>query len=357
MNKEILVFQNIRIKESLKKLDQTAEKTLIVIDHSGKLLGTLTDGDVRRFILKGKGINLTIDGVYNPSPLFLTEENCDLEKARKIMLQHRIELLPIVCSDGSVKDYLTWSRVFGGEEVQCEDVEPLGIPAVIMAGGKGTRLDPFTKIFPKALVPINDKPVIEVIIEGFRKSGISDYFLTLNYKAEMIESYFKGIDVPYRMTFLREKEFYGTAGSLSLLPEIDSSSILVSNCDIIVRADYREVLKFHEKQKSWLTIVTSIRHYKIPYGVIKYKKGGEVVRIIEKPEYTFPINTGVYILSKEAIKLIPEGEVFNMNELIGVLLEKGKKVTMYPVNENDYMDIGEWDEYKRAAEKLKMLIS
>jgi NDP-sugar pyrophosphorylase family protein len=217
-----------------------------------------------------------------------------------------------------------------------------------MAGGKGERLDPFTRILPKPLIPIGDKPIVEIIIEEFRKQGVERYYLTLNNKSEMIESYFNSIEKDYEIIFIKEKSFLGTAGSLKIIEKKISDLFIVSNCDVIVKADFSDVINFHKNQKSMLTILAPIQHHKIPYGVIEFKKGGQVGAIHEKPEYTFTINAGVYVLCKESLKFIPENTAFDMTSLIDVLLKNEKKIFIYPINEKNYIDIGQWEEYKKV---------
>jgi len=223
---------------------------------------------------------------------------------------------------------------------------------VIMAGGKGTRLNPFSKIFPKPLIPIGEKPVIEIIIDEFRKQGISEYFLTLNYKGKMVEAYFDNTEKDYKVEYIWEDDFLGTAGSLRLLEGKIGDTFIVSNCDVMVKADFGEVLNLHKEQNASLTILSSIQYYEIPYGITKFKKGGEVTDIIEKPEYAFTINTGVYILNRESLQFIPPKSHFNMTDLIKTLIKDNRKVSTYLVNENDYIDIGQWEDYKKAVDRL-----
>ena len=222
-----------------------------------------------------------------------------------------------------------------------------------MAGGKGTRLEPFTKILPKPLIPVNDKPIIELIIDEFRRQGGRQYYLILNYKGEMIEAYFSGVDKDYDLKYLRENEFLGTAGGLKTLNGAIVNDFIVSNCDVIVKADFQQVIALHKKQKAAMTVLSSIQHHKIPYGVISFAEEGLVTDIMEKPEYTMTINTGVYVLSKEALAFIPDNEYFDMTDLIKRLIESGRKVITYPVNGNEYIDIGQWEEYRQAVDKLQ----
>lgn len=354
LQKDMLVKETESIKETLKQLDKCAEKVLLVVDKNNKLLGAITDGDIRRYILAGKSLDNDIREVYNKKPIFIKKSEFNLKEAKKILIKKKIELLPVVDDNNNkVVDFITWKDAFSDESSDGKQkAKKLNIPVVIMAGGKGSRLEPFTIILPKPLIPIKDKPIIEIIINKFREFGIKDYYLTLNYRGEMIEAYFKHIDKDYELHYIWEDDFWGTGGSLKLLEKNIGNIFIVSNCDVIVKADFEEVVRIHKEQKASLTVLSSIQHYKIPYGVINFKNGGRITDILEKPEYTFTINTGVYVLNKEVLQYIPERSHFDMTDLISCLLKNNRKVITYPVNENEYVDIGQWEEYRRAVDKL-----
>lgn len=353
MNKEVLIHRDQTVKQALKQLDKVATKTLLVVDSNDTLIGAISDGDIRRFILSGKDLNDVISCAYNAKPICINKREFSLAKAKQIMLSRKIELLPIVDDNSVVIDYRTWSDIFSDKDNDSIINDSISnIPVIIMAGGKGKRLDPFTKIFPKPLFPVGDKTITEMIIDEFNKYGAKNFYLTLNYKGAMIESYFNSIEKKYSLEYIREEKFLGTAGSLKLLEKDLAGTFIVSNCDIIVKARYDDVVSFHKENNSSVTILSSIQHYKIPYGVVSFENGGGVTNISEKPEYTFAINTGVYVIEPDIIKLIPSNSTVDMNELINLALSKNKKVLTYPVNENDYVDIGQLEEYKNAITRL-----
>ena len=365
LEKDILISETESIKEALKKLSRTGKKVLLVVDGENSLMGTITDGDIRRGLLKDKNLEDDIRDVFNKRPFYLKKEDYSLEKAKEIMLKEVIELLPIVEDGQRVTEYLTWDEAFSGVKAPAAVTKKLNIPVVIMAGGKGTRLDPFTTILPKPLIPVGDKPIVEIIIDEFRQQGVEDFYLILNHKSEMVESYFSGITKDYKLKLIKEDRFLGTAGGLKLLPDKIAETFIVSNCDVIVRANLAELINVHREKQAEMTILTSTQHYKIPYGVIAFKEQGEVVSITEKPEYTFFINTGMYVLNRTALEFIrieqrpdepPDPTlttICNMDTLVSSLLSHKKKVIMYPVNENNYIDVGQWEEYKKAVEKLQ----
>ncbi len=352
--KRLFVSENNSIKDTLKKLDKTAEKTLFVVDTNNVLLGTITDGDIRRHIIRTGSLEGTIRNLYNKNPIKIyNSEKWDKEYIKQLFLKNRIEVIPIINNKGQVIDYLTWTQFFSEKGNLSLFKEQLNVPVVIMAGGKGTRLAPVTDVIPKPLVPVGKKTMIEHIIDEFRKYGIKKFYITLNYKGKLIEAYFNSIEKDYDVKFIWEKEFLGTAGSLKFLDGEISENFIVSNCDIIVRANFYELFNFHLKKNSFLTSVTAIQHFRIPYGVVNTGKNGIIREIKEKPEITFQVNTGVYILNKKVLEYIPPRMYFDMPDLIGILLEKAKPIYAYPINEGDYIDLGQWEEYKKSMKRLK----
>lgn len=353
--KDIFINEMESVKDALKKLDKSSKKVLLVVDNENKLLGTVTDGDIRRFMLRGGSLENDIKEIYNKTPMYLKKRGFSIDKAKDMLIKNKIELIPILDSENKVVDFITWSQAFSDSKSSVINTSQVKVPVVIMAGGKSTRLEPFSKILPKPLIPIGDKPIVEIIIDEFKKHGINKYYLILNYKGEMVELYFNSIEKDYELKYIRETDFWGTAGGLKLLEDVIDDVFMVSNCDVIVKANFEEVVNFHKEQKAFLTILSSFRHYKIPYGVVKFKEGGEVIDIFEKPEYTFTINTGVYVMNKKCLQFISEKTYFDMTDLVRQLIKNDKKIVTYLVNENDHIDIGQWEEYKMALEKLKVL--
>jgi len=348
------ITKNSTIREALKSLNASALGVLLVINEQGKLLGTLTDGDIRRAILSGKSLTDSIEDVYNSKPSVLYEDTFKEQDAKNLFLMKRFSLIPILRRDGTIARYITWSDFFSKAEPFRKIRKRIEIPVVIMAGGKGTRMKPFTNVLPKPLIPIGEKTIVEHIISEFSQNGIKKYYFTLNYRGEMIRAYFDGIEHDYDVEYIWEEEFLGTAGSLKLFTEGAPQRFFVSNCDIIVKTDFSNVLEFHDTNHSWLTIISAVQHNIVPYGVVHFTNGGKVERIQEKPEYSFIINTGIYILDKRCLEYIPSHCVFDMTDLIQKLLDDKKPVFTYPVNEGEYIDIGQWEEYKNALDRLEI---
>lgn len=342
-------------KTALKRLDKSSGKVLLVINSKDKLLGTITDGDIRRHILSGKSLEENIMEIYNRNPYYLKEDSFSKDEAKKILLEKRIELIPILDKEDRPIDFLTWSQVFSDAKIKPVTRTKIDVPVVIMSGGKGSRLEPFTKIFPKSLIPIGDKPIIDMVIEEFRAAGAREFYLTLNYKGEMIKLYLNNGRRDHDIRYIWEEDYLGTAGSLTLLNKKINGTFIISNCDVIVKVDFGDVVRFHKDEGALLTVLSSIQHHRIPYGVIRFKEKGKITDIVEKPEHTFSINTGVYVASKEVLKFIPHKAHFNMTDLIKVLIENNKKVIVYPVNESAYIDFGQWEEYRKNINYLQNL--
>lgn len=349
---DLLVFPEILIAEALKKLNKAGDKVLLVINKERKLIGTITDGDIRRAVLLGCSLNEPITDIFHQNPSYILKSRFDLKEIRKILLKQKIELLPVVNDDMEVVEYITWSQAFSEHGFQLKKTEQINIPVVIMAGGKGTRLEPVTTIIPKPLIPVGSKTIVEHIMDRFVNNGVNEFFFTLNYLGEMIKAYLNSVDHKNRLHYIFEPDFQGTAGSLKLLKDKLPKTFIVSNCDILVNADYSDVIKFHNNNQSCLTMLSAFLSHRIPYGVIEFKEDGIVTRIQEKPEKTVIINTGVYVVNLECLNLIPEDGKFHMTHLIDALMAEGKKVCTYPVNENDYIDIGQWDEYRKAVKQF-----
>lgn len=224
---------------------------------------------------------------------------------------------------------------------------------MIMAGGQGSRLKPITNIIPKPLIPIGDKPIIEIIIDKFSTLGVSNFYLSVNYKQEMIRFYFEGVEnKSYNLNYFVEPYPLGTGGSLHLLKDKISSTFFVSNCDIIIDQDYYDIYDYHTSNKNELTIVAALRLMQIPYGTLESGENGELLALKEKPELTFMINTGMYILEPHLLNEIPENTFFHITDLIEKVKERRGRVGVFPVSEGAWMDIGEWKEYNKTMKRM-----
>jgi NDP-sugar pyrophosphorylase family protein len=214
-----------------------------------------------------------------------------------------------------------------------------------MAGGFGTRMKPLTNVIPKPLIPIGDCSILEHIMNSFHDYGCKDFYISVNYKADLIKYYLNEQDLPYQVSYFKEDKPLGTAGSLSLLKDKIHTTFFVSNCDILVNQDYAEVLKYHQENKNDITIIAALKSYEIAYGTLNTVDDGLLDSLSEKPNLNFKINTGMYILNPSTLNEIPEDTFFHITDLIDKIKSKGGRVGVFPISEKSWTDIGNWEEY------------
>ena len=348
--KDITIQPNITIRQAMKKLNQAGEKCLVIVDEKNTLLGTLSDGDLRKSILKGVVVGDPIKSIYQQNPTVLVEGKYSLSEAKKLFLKHNFDLIPVVNENRLLTDILHFQSVFKNAENQQKS--KLDVPVIIMAGGRGTRMQPFTKILPKPLVPIQEKPIIEHIIQRFTDIGCHEFYLTVNYKGRILKAYFEELQPEYRVHFVEEDEPLGTAGSLRFMERKLDKPFFVTNCDIIIKSDYASIYDFHQNGGYDVSLVASTKEYIIPYGTCELNGGGDLSHINEKPKYDFLINTGMYILNPDVLKLIPNNKFYHITHLIEDAKHQGKKVGVFPIDDDAWIDVGQWTEYKQAVKRL-----
>ena len=221
-----------------------------------------------------------------------------------------------------------------------------------MAGGQGSRLAPYTKVLPKPLLPIGEVPIVELIIDRFVQHGCTDVYLTVSYKANLIKAYFKDMTRDYDVHFVDEPEPLGTAGSLAMLNNTIESTFFVTNCDVLIEADYADVLTFHRDSGNHMTVVGSLKHFTIPYGVCEIAAGGRLTSMSEKPSYDYLVSTGMYVMEPEVLDDITEGRFFHVTDLIDDYMRRGVKVGVYPISEKSWLDMGQFEELSEMRSRL-----
>ena len=333
--------------EAMKLMDEQKVKTLFVFSNE-HFEGIVTIGDIQRAIINNVTLTEPISHILSKDKIYgyVTEAEADI---REKMRRMRAEVMPILDEKGELFDVRLWSDLFRTEAEQTR--ENINLPVVIMAGGLGTRLKPLTNIIPKPLIPINEKTILETILGQFKAIGCTKYYLSVNYKREIIEYYLQNLEEKYDVTFLKEDKPLGTIGSVSLLKGKIDKPFFVSNCDIIIDQDYRDVYDYHRNNKNDITIVTAIKSFHIPYGVIETGENGLMKGISEKPDMSYMINTGVYILEPQLINEIPTDTFYHITDLIEKVREKGGRIGCFPVSEKSWTDIGDWNEYLKTIRK------
>lgn len=341
--KQIIISGTTTIREALQLLDTSAKKSLFVVEDD-VLIGAVSDGDVRRWILKSGDLNDSVCNIMNRNPITISEHN--LHKAVDIMKKTGVAAIPVIDENRKIETVYFW-----GED-ETRHFNRINSPVIIMAGGKGERLLPYTSVLPKPLIPIGDKPILEHIIESFMKFGCDDFTLTINYKKNMIKAYFDELERDYTISYIEEEIPLGTGGGLFFLKDKIKDSFFVSNCDILMDVDYSEIVRFHKNNQNLITIITSLKNNVIPYGVINLDEAGNVASIIEKPKTDCLINTGVYVLEPEVLDFLNENEFIHITELIEKCLLNHRKVGTYPISEDAWMDMGQVEEMEKMIDKI-----
>lgn len=340
--KTIIIDTSNTIIQTMKLMDERRTKSLLVFnkDH---FVGMITNGDLQRAIIANRPFDATIGSIVDNTNKKYAHTDDDEELIKSWMLEVRAEMMPVIDSKGNLIKVIFWNELFN--EPQKDNREKIYLPVVIMAGGKGTRLKPITNVIPKPLVPIGDKTILETILDQFEEIGCTKFYMSINYKADMMRYYLGQLGHQYNIEFFQEDKPLGTIGSVSLLKGKITTPFFVSNCDILIDQDYRDVYEYHQNNHNDLTIVTAVKSFKIPYGVIETGDDGLMTGLQEKPDITYMINTGVYLLNSECIDEIPEGDFFHITHLMEKIKVRGGRVGCFPVSEHAWKDMGEWNEY------------
>lgn len=345
-----LVDKDTSILEALKILDRVKIKVLFCVDEENRLIGSVTDGDIRRAILSGNKVE---DGIC----MAVHEQPCCVDKddevlALKIMHSRQVKAVPLLDENGTILKifYETYTE-------KKEEKEAINLPVVIMAGGKGKRLYPYTKILPKPLIPIDDIPISERIINKLSEEGCDNFYMIVNHKKNMIKAYYGDEDVfghmNVKLNFIDENIPLGTGGGLKLLKDKFKGTFILTNCDILIREDLFNIVSHHEKHKNMITMVCSLKNIEIPYGVVGFSEGGELVSFDEKPQKSFFTNTGFYIVETEVFEYIKDGENIGMPEIMERIKADNKKVGIYPISEKKWLDMGQFDSMESMEQVIK----
>ncbi len=338
----ITIQINASILDALKTMDATFRRLLLVFDGD-QFKNILSIGDIQRAVLKNIPFETPVKEILRKETL-ISNSNESPNIIQKRMFEQRIECMPIVDSNHRLVDVIFWEDIFS--DLKAPAKNRFSIPVVIMAGGEGTRLRPITYVLPKALVPIGNESILEKIINSFIDYGNNEFYISVNYKAPMIQQYINDIyKNRIKLDYLTEDKPLGTAGALYSLKGKINGDFFVSNCDIIIENDYSEILEYHKSNKNDLTIVSALKHYAIPYGILETETNGMLRKITEKPEITYQINSGMYILDSKVLNYIPENVHFHMTHLIEEILNRNGKVGVFPVSERSWVDIGDWQHY------------
>lgn len=341
MSDKIKIDPGVSILYALKLMDKIRRKLLIVVE-GGKYAGLLSIGDIQRAVINNAVLSGPVRGIMRDDYIVAGPAD-SIEEVRGMMLQIRAEFMPVVDDNSHIVKVWFWEDIFG--EKKPEPRKQFSLPVVIMAGGRGSRLKPLTNVLPKPLIPIGEKTMLEEIFDRFAVCGCSNFYISVSYKADLIEYYITKLNLPWTIRFFEEPRPLGTAGSLGLLKGKIETTFFVTNCDILIDQDYSEILDYHREQGNEITVVAALKHFPLAYGTIETGENGQMAELTEKPELTFKINSGMYILEPGIINEIRADEPLNVTDLISRLKAEGRRVGVYPVSQNSWTDIGDWKEY------------
>ncbi len=341
--KDILIKPNSTIQETLIKLQTSSLKCLIVVNKNNTLLGTINDGDIRRAIIGNAKLKYKIAKYYKKNCYFIKDTQLSNINVNEKLKKLQINLIPVVNRNNKVIDYIS------------DNVLPKKFPleknkkiqTIIMAGGLGTRLKPFTNILPKPLLPFRNKTIIENVITTFTNYGLNKFIVSLNYKNTLIKAFFKDLNPNFKVSFLEETKPLGTAGVLYKLKN-KNKKYIISNCDVIFDIDYNYLINFHEKKKFDITLVGALQKNKIPYGVCKVQNN-KLQNIIEKPESNYMANTGLYLVNSKVFKLINKNENLSFVDLINRAVSKKMSIGVFPIPSNAWIDLGQSIDFTRKT--------
>ena len=336
--KEILLHKDATIKEALEVIDKGAMRIAIVLDENDKVIGTLSDGDIRRGLLNNLQLDSTIENLYFKEPT-LASINDSKEVIIQKAVRKQIYQIPIVDDEGRLVKIEELSKLLKTNAKHNR--------VVLMAGGLGTRLRPLTQDVPKPLLKVGNKPILETIIENFAKYGFVNITISVNYKADMIKEYFgDGSALGVNIDYVEEQKRLGTAGALSLIKERPQEPFFVMNADLLTNVNFEHLLDFHMMEHSVATMCVREYDYQVPYGVIE--TDGSIIRSIkEKPIHKFFVNAGIYVLSPQVFEFIPKNEFYDMPTLFEDMIQEGLKSVSFPIHEY-WLDIGRMEEFEQA---------
>ncbi len=335
---KILVRENLTILEAIKKLQELSLRCLIIVDKKKKLLGTINDGDIRRALIKKKKLNEKIKSVYFKNPYFIKNK----VKVGRSDFHNNYSLIPILNSQGKVVNYIDNLR----DKTIKEDNLIL-----IMAGGKGLRMRPFTKFFSKSMLPIKKQTILDIILSKFYSSKFYNINLSINKKDKALKYHLSNSENNNPINLIEENKRLGTIGAASMIKNHPFKNCIITNCDIILNTNYRKILNTHLKKKNDLTMVVAKKTIQSPYGICR-ESNSRLVELIEKPRDTQLINVGFYIFKKDTIKFLKKNTRYDIQDIIKTLKKNKKRIGVYHIANEDWLDFGQWKEFNNSIKKI-----
>ena len=340
-----IINQKATIKEALVALDGNTHdwQTLFVVDDAERMVGTLTDGDIRRGLINGAALDDEIGKVMHTSFKFVREGQNDALQL-KIFREKQIFFVPVLDSENHIVKVCNLIKYHNF----------LPVDAVLMAGGKGERLRPLTEKTPKPLLPVGDKPIIDHNIDRLISYGIKHISVTVNYLGEQLEEHFREPHNEVQVKTVREPKFLGTVGSIRFVPEFYNDTLLVMNSDLFTNINYEDFYLHFKEHDADMSVAAVPYSVSIPYGILDIEDRRDIKGLIEKPTYDYYANAGIYLIKRSALDLIPSDTMFHSTDLLAAIIAQGGKAIRFPLN-GTWIDIGNPQEYKRANELIKYM--
>jgi len=333
----------LSVSEAMQKINENANGIVFLVDEKNVLKACITDGDIRRYLLSGGKMTGDALAAANKNPQYAKNQ---IEAKNYYDKRNRV-VIPIVDDNCVIID------IYNGDvDEPDKKKKSLKIPVVINAGGRGTRLEPFTKVLPKPLIPVGDVPIIELIMKEYQAYDCNDFHIIVNYKKELMKAYFHDNETPYNIVWYDEEKPLGTGGGISLLRGKMKETFFFANCDALLTANYEAMIGFHKEQGNSITMICAYKNINIPYGVVEMGENGVIESMKEKPLMSFLTNTGIYIVEPEVIEDIGDNEVIGFPDIVEREKKRGRKVAVFPVSENDWMDMGQLPELEKMRIKL-----
>ncbi|GAB7027931.1 nucleotidyltransferase family protein [Geotalea toluenoxydans] len=336
--KDVLISSVTTIMKAIEIIDAGSLQIALVVDDSNRLIGTVSDGDVRRAILKGIDLGGPVSSIMSTTP---TVASCHESREAILakMKNKQLRQIPLVDQNGCVVGLDAWDELISIQER--DNI------VVLMAGGLGSRLGELTKDCPKPLLRVGNKPVLETVLENCKEYAFKRFYISVNYKADMVKEYFGdgsrwGVEIKY----IEEKKRLGTAGALGLLPEALTLPALVMNADVLTKVNLKHLMEFHAEHKSIATMCVREYEFQVPFGVVQLDSH-RLKNILEKPVHQFFVNAGIYVLNPEAVSIVPNDDYYDMPSLFDELLRRGMETAAFPIHEY-WLDIGRKDDLERA---------
>ncbi|MDR1467425.1 MAG: NTP transferase domain-containing protein [Oscillospiraceae bacterium] len=334
---DFLIPENEDLTKAMRAINLNTHGIVFLKDFKNRVKASLTDGDIRRYLLKSNNLSIAASRIANYNFMYIKKH--EILKSKEIILKSKINCLPVLDENHDLISIALIDKILKFESIPA--LAKSDTPVIIMAGGKGSRLKNYSNILPKPLIPIGNYTITERIIENFREFNYDNFYMIINHKKNLIKAYFSELNSNYKIKFIEEAEPLGTGGGLKLLESVVDKTFFITNCDITIDESYIEIYDYHKKQQNMITLVCVKKNINLPYGIIKIDEKNNVRSIEEKPNIPFVTNTGFYVIEPEFLDFITKNEPIDITDVIKKCIDSNKKVGVYRILEDLWQDMGQ----------------